>query len=44
VREEAERINRESKDWIYVITDYRAKYMAVRKDELIKKAEKKQDS
>lgn len=44
VREEAERINRESKDWIYVITDYRAKYMAVRKDDLIKKAEKKQDS
>ena len=46
VREEAERINRESKDWIYVIANYRANYMALRKEDLIKdpEKEKKEDS
>lgn len=44
VREEADRISRESKDWIYVIPDYRADYMAIRKEELIKVPDKKEDS
>lgn len=44
VREEAERINRDTQSWIYVLPDYRAKYMAVTKEELIKKPEEKEDS
>jgi hypothetical protein len=44
VREEADRINRESQNWIYVVPDYRAKYMSVTKEELIKGPEKKEDS
>ena len=45
-REEAARINRGSKDWIYVSPDYRANYMALRKADLIKdpEKEKKEDS
>ena len=44
VREEAERINQESKDWIFVVPDYRAGYMSIRKEELLEAPEKKQDS
>lgn len=44
VREEADRINQDSQNWIYVVPDYRANYMSITKEELIKKPEKKEDS
>jgi hypothetical protein len=44
VREEADRINKDSQNWIYVVPDYRAKYMSVTKEELLKGPEKKEDS
>jgi hypothetical protein len=44
VREEADRINEDSQNWIYVVPDYRAKYMSVTKEELLKGPDKKEDS
>jgi len=36
VREEAQRLNEAYKKWIYVIPEYRANYMALRKEDVIK--------
>lgn len=44
VREEVIRHNNEWKNWIYVLPDYRAKYMSVRKEDMIKQPEKKEES
>jgi hypothetical protein len=41
VREEVTRLNSEWRNWIYVLPDYRAKYMSVRKEDMIKKPEQK---
>jgi hypothetical protein len=44
VREEVARLNRDLKSWVYVIPNYRAKYMWVTKEDLMKSPEKKEDS
>ena len=42
IRKDVARLNREWEKWIYVLPDYRAKYMSVRKEEMIKAPEKKE--
>ena len=42
VRDEVARLNSDWAKWIYVIPNYRAKYMSVRKEEMIKAPEKKE--
>ena len=42
VREEVARLNSDWEKWIYVLPDYRAKYMSVRKEDMIKAPEKKE--
>jgi hypothetical protein len=42
VREEVTRLNSDWEKWIYVLPDYRANYMSVRKEEMIKTPEKKE--
>jgi len=44
VQKESEQLNEELKNWIYVVPDYRAKYMSVRREDVIKAPEKKEDS
>lgn len=44
VQKESERLNEDLKNWIYVIPDYRSKYMSVRLEDLIKTPEKKEGS
>ena len=44
VRDEVARLNSDWAKWIYVIPDYRAKYMSVRKEEMIKAPEKKPEN
>lgn len=44
VQKEVEGLNAEWRNWIYVLPDYRAKYMAVKKQDLIKAPDKKKDS
>lgn len=43
-REEVARLNRDLPNWVYVVPNYRAKYMSVTKEDLMKGAEKKDDS
>jgi hypothetical protein len=40
VREEVTRFNNDWQKWVYVIPDYRANYMSVRKEDMIKAPEK----
>ena len=42
LREDVTRLNDEWQKWIYVLPEYRAKYMSVRKEEMIKAPEKKE--
>jgi hypothetical protein len=42
VREDVTRLNGEWQKWIYVLPEYRANYMSVRKEEMIKAPEKKE--
>lgn len=44
VQDEVKRFNREWKNWVYVIPKYRADYMSVRKEDLIKAGDKKDES
>lgn len=44
VRSEAERLNKKWQNWVYVIPEYRANYMALTKEELIKAGGKKEGS
>ena len=40
IREDVTRFNDEWEKWIYVLPDYRANYMSVRKEDMIKAPEK----
>ena len=42
IREDVTRLNGEWEKWIYVLPEYRAKYISVRKEEMIKAPEKKE--
>jgi hypothetical protein len=42
IREDVTRFNGEWEKWIYVLPEYRAKYMSVRKEEMIKASTKKE--
>jgi hypothetical protein len=44
VREEVTRLNEDWQNWVYVVPGYRADYMSVRKEDMIKKPEKKEES
>lgn len=44
VREEVARLNKDLQNWVYVVPNYRAKYMSVTKKDLMKATEKKEDS
>ena len=44
VREEVARLNEDWQKWVYVIPDYRANYMAIRIEDMIKAPEKKEAS
>lgn len=44
VREEVERLNADLRKWVYVIPDYRVKYISVTKKDLMKAPEKKEES
>ncbi len=44
VRSEVDRLNKEWQNWVYVIPEYRANYMSVRKEDLIKAKDKKEES
>ena len=44
VQKEVERLNALWQKWIYVVPDYRANYMSVKKEDLIKAPDKKKDS
>jgi len=44
VREEVTRLNKDWQNWVYVVPGYRADYMSVRKEEMIKGPEKKEKS
>ncbi len=44
VREEVKRQNEDWQNWVYVVPGYRADYMSVRKEEMIKGPEKKEKS
>jgi hypothetical protein len=44
VGEEVSRYNGEWQNWIFVLPEYRAKYMVVKKEDMIKKPEKKEAS
>ncbi len=44
VREEVTRLNKDWQTWVYVIPEYRANYMSVRKEDLTKAPEKKEPS
>jgi hypothetical protein len=44
VAEEVKRLNDEWRNWIFVLPEYRAKYMAVKKENMIKAPEKKDAS
>jgi hypothetical protein len=41
VREEVTRLNKDWQNWVYVVPGYRADYMSVRKEDMIKEPEKK---
>jgi hypothetical protein len=43
VREEVARLNSDWQNWVYVLPDYRAKYIAVRNEDIIKGPEKKEN-
>ena len=44
VRTEVERLNKKWQNWIYVVPEYRADYMSVRKEDLMKTGDKKEGS
>ncbi len=44
VGEEVTRLNEDWQNWVYVVPGYRADYMSVRKEEMIKRPEKKEKS
>ena len=44
VREEVQRLDADLENWVYVVPDYRTKYMSVRQEDLMKAPEKKEDS
>ena len=44
VREEVTRLNNDWQKWVYVVPEYRANYMSVRKEEMIKAPESKEAS
>ena len=44
VREEVARLNRDLARWVYVVPNYRVKYIWVTKKDLMKASDKKKDS
>ena len=44
VREEVTRLNEDWQNWVYVVPSYRADYMSVRKEDMIKEPEKTEKS
>ena len=42
VRDDVTRLNSDWQKWVYVVPDYRANYMSMRKEEMLKAPEKKE--